>query len=237
MLDPKPERRPSAAELAAGPDGTMVMPTRRGRRAWLLPAVAAAIVLFGVVGAALIRSGSNADREAAAAAVEIITTPPACDPLPYQPCGSPEPAPFTDGVECTDGHADYDSQAANGCEAAPDGLGDGSELTDRIDANLVPADDVDTFVTRVSDRSQLLCDGQFRLTLTAPAAHTVKLVVRAPNGDVIGQMTSADGISDELAFNERSCGGDDSKTLTLEVTGVGTDRTAESYTITRSGSF
>lgn len=237
MLDPRPDRRPTAAELAAGPDGTLVMPARTVRPSWMPLAVVAATLLAMIGTVAISRSTSSEARADAVPPVEVITTTTTCVALPYQACGAPRPAPFTDGVGCIDDHADYDSDPRNGCEAAPDGLADGSELVDRIEANLVPADDVDTFVTTVKENFQLLCDGQFRLSLTAPPASAVKLVVRGSDGDVLGQITSADEITDELSLDESSCGGNDSQTLTLEITGVGQDRSADSYVLTRSGSF
>jgi len=236
MLEARPERRPSAAELAAGPDGTLVMPSHVTPSRWMVPAVVAATLAALLAGVALSRSGAN-DTEAAVGTVEVITTTTSCVALPFQPCGQSEPAPFTDGKQCIDDHADYDDNPINGCEAAPDGLPDGFELVERLEANLVPAGDVDTFVTVVKDRGQLLCDGTFKLTLTSAPATAVKLVVRDAGGSVLGEITSADGVTDELSIIEPSCGGNDSKTLTLEVTGIGSDRSALNYVITRRGSF
>src|SRR3546814_6743229 len=80
----------------------------------------------------------------------------ACTPLPYQPCGQAA-APNTDGQRCLTDFADYDADAGNGCEAAPDTFTDGDALVDRIEASIVPTDDVDTFTLDVADGRQLLC--------------------------------------------------------------------------------
>ena len=42
---------------------------------------------------------------------------------------------------------------------------------------IVPPDDVDTFAMEVGDGSQLLCDGRFTVTITAPAGMTLRLEV------------------------------------------------------------
>lgn len=242
MLDSRPERRPAAAELAAGPEGTLVMPSARRRQRGLLAAVVAAtiIAMGAAVGFALSStpggSGSTDDGDELAAPSEQITTT-ACVPLPYQRCGALEPAPFTDGHRCIDDHADYDGIAENGCEAAPMGPEDGSELVDEIVANLVPADDVDTFVTHVEDKTDFLfCNGQVRIGITSPRGAAVRLVVSDPEDEMLGEITSADGVTAELKLDEPSCSNDET-TLTLEVSSIGSDRTAEPYVLTREGNY
>ncbi len=101
--------------------------------------VAAAVIIAGIT--FLRDSGTNTSD---AAALETPTSTD-CVPQPYQPCGGPI-APFTDGTRCTDDHADYDGQPANGCEATPD-TQDGTTFSRRLSANLVPADDVDRYPT------------------------------------------------------------------------------------------
>ena len=86
------------------------------------------------------------------------------------------PRPWTDGRHCVGNHADYDGNVSNGCEAAPDTL-DGSTIHGQVRANLVPADDTDTYRFHVSDHFQFTCDGQIHVTLTAPSQVSERLVV------------------------------------------------------------
>ncbi len=114
----------------------------------------------------------------------------ACTPLAYQACGGPA-APFTDGLRCTDDHADYDGNALNGCEAAPDTV-DGTKLTKSLTADLVPTDDIDRYPFHVTDSFQLFCDGSASVTLTAPDG--VAMRVEVVDGDTpLGTAVSRDG--------------------------------------------
>lgn len=157
--------------------------------------------------------------------------------LPYQPCGEP-PAPNTNGETCLASFADYDGDASTGCEAEPIGPPSVTELTDRITANLVPADDVDAWPTPVTDTFNLRCDGRLTITFTAPAEVSQRVTVLAEDGDELGTGVSADAVPVEVSVIEPGgCFVDDTQTLTVEVTSAGTDRTAEPYTLTRRGSF
>ena len=150
--------------------------------------------------------------------------------------GEAQPAPNTDGRRCLEGFADYDEDAANGCEAAPDGLADGTPLTDRVEGTIVPADDVDTFTVEVRDERQLLCDGELRITLTAPTGVTMRLEV-LEDGEVLGQATSADGVPASVVLREPECLFDDGTTLQARVSAIGSDRSADPYLLERRGSF
>ncbi|MGH9275591.1 MAG: hypothetical protein ACRDZU_13170, partial [Acidimicrobiales bacterium] len=157
--------------------------------------------------------------------------------LPYQPCGQTVPAPNTDGASCLPGFEDYDGQADNGCEAAPDGLADNVPFDDdSLEATIVPRDDVDTFAMDVDDGRQLLCDGRFTVTLTAPPGVSLRLEV-LDRDEVLGQATSADGVAASVTLNEPECLFDDSGTLTARVSPIGSDRTAAPYLLERRGSF
>ncbi|HEY9556772.1 MAG TPA: hypothetical protein VIR58_08555, partial [Acidimicrobiales bacterium] len=159
----------------------------------------------------------------------------ACTPLPYQPCGQAA-APNTDGQRCLTDFADYDADAGNGCEAAPDTFTDGDALVDRIEASIVPTDDVDTFTLDVADGRQLLCDGRLVVTLTAPAGVSLRLEL-IEGEEVLGQATSADGVPAAVSLREPECLFDDSTTLTARVSPIGSDRSAEAYVLERAGSF
>jgi hypothetical protein len=234
MLDRRPAKRPSAASARGGTAGTGIL--RHPRR----PSSArhARTATLGLLAGVLAAGGAGlwlTSRPTTEAARPAQAGPPPCAPLPYQPCGDP-PAPFTDGRACTALHADYDAVAANGCEAAPDTLTDGSKLQRRVTANLVPADDVDTFALPVVDRFQLFCDGLLRVTLTAPAGTAQHLDIVNPAGQVLGSTTSADGARAVVSVREPSCGGDDSATLTARVSTVH-GLSAQLYLLERSGSF
>ena len=199
MLDPRAERRPTAAALAGGPDGTAPRPITSRRRRW--PWLFALLPLLGAAVAFATPTATTTGKGTVAVA-----------------------------APCLPGNADYDGRAANGCEAKPDTL-DASPLVDELRPNIVPADDVDEFAVDVSDDPQLLCDGELRLTITAPAGASLRLAV----GDA--ETTSADGVPATLRLPEPSCGSDDSQTLTARVTPVGSDRTAAPYVLTRSGGW
>jgi tRNA A-37 threonylcarbamoyl transferase component Bud32 len=243
MLDRRPARRPSAASARGGTAGTGVLRlmrrrsmhrSRRTAGALLVGALLVGALLMGIVAT----GGAHrwlTSRHPTEAAQPSRPDPAPCTPLPYQPCGGP-PAPFTDGQTCLASHADYDANPANGCEAAPDTLADGSLLARRVDANLVPAGDIDTFAMQVDDRFQLFCDGLLRVTLTSPSGTAQRLDVIDPTGRVLASATSSDGGRAVASVQEPSCGGDDSGRLAARVTTV-RGLSAQPYRLERSGSF
>ena len=203
MLRGRPDRRPSAAALAGGAADTDPIPrmARRKRTGLAVGALVAAVVVAGGVWAATHRDDDPAAAPAVASTTTAATTTTrACIPLRYQPCGG-VPAPHTDGLQCIDDHADYDEVRANGCEAAPDDV-DGTPLTDRISANLVPALDVDHYPLHVNDAGDLGCNNTLRLTITAPAGTAIRLELRDDGGELVGETTSADGVPGEIAVHD-----------------------------------
>lgn len=234
MLDPRPERRPSAAAVAGGPHGTEVArpAVGRRRRRWPLWAAGGGLAIAGVTAALAV---SARETEAPLPTATTSTTA-ACADLPYQPCGEPQPAPHTDGRRCLEGFDDYDEDPANGCEAAPDGLAALTPLTDRVEGTIVPRDDVDTFALAVRDERQLLCDGELQVSLTAPPGMSLRLEVLG-DGEVLGQATSADGVAASVVLREPECLSDDSTTLQAQVSPIGSDRSTEPYRLERRGSF
>ncbi len=252
LLRRDPERRPSAAEVVGGPAGTVVAaPTsdpgrlrrvrnhlrdparaRSGRR-WAVAFGAVAIASVALIAVAAISTGDDRPPGDASEPGTTATTP--CAPLPYQPCGQPEPAPNTDGTTCLAGYDDYDADPANGCEAVSDDI-DGRELVSTITANLVPRTDIDRYPTTIRDDFQLLCDGTFKLTLTAPAGTAMR--VELLEGErIIDATTSRDGEPATLSVGEPNCFGDDGGDYVVRVSWVGEARSAEPYTLTRSGNF
>ena len=166
MLTVRPANRPSAAELAGGPAGTAVAPSRavrvgRRERVLLLAVGTGVAALLGAAAVPRLDGTVTGDKEVGAGAPDA-----ACAPLPYQPCGQAA-APGTDGQDCIDLRADYDSDATNGCEALPDDV-DGTPLG-TVEATIVPLDDVDEYPVEVPDNFHFSCDGTVTFDLTAPA--------------------------------------------------------------------
>jgi hypothetical protein len=248
MLDKRPDRRPTAAAAAAGSaGGTQVLgslrrplarrgPRPAGSRLW--PIVAAiAMIAFVAVAATALTVVRTRTTDAAGVDVAVSPTTPSstCTPLAYQPCGRPVAA-FTDGVRCTDDHADYDTDAANGCEAAPDRV-DGTTLTRPITtADLVPDADIDRYPFHVSDNLQLFCDGALHVTLTAPAGVSMRLDV-LEGGNPLATTVSTDGRSATITLDEPSCLADDGVDLQARVSWVGGARSAAPYALERDGSY
>ncbi len=243
MLDRHERRRPTAAAADGGPDGTRVLQVEnrrpRRRRLWKGAAIGAAFGTIATAGALLVIAArpdpsttSTAARTGVSSAPAPTTTP--CEDQPYRPCGAPA-APFTDGVRCIDDHADYDKDATNGCEAAPDSV-DGRALTGPLTANLVPATDIDRYPFHVDDSFDLLCQGEVRVTLTAPKGTTMRLDILKGN-TILGTTTSADGRAATVTLPEPSCLGDDTTDLTARVAWDGTRRSGASYRLERTGSY
>ncbi len=237
MLQARPERRPSAAALAGGPQDTDPIPhLSRRRRLALVPV--ALVLLAAVVLGVLSLVGSDDEAGSTGSPAEPAassTTADPCSPDPYRPCGG-EAAPFTDGLRCIEDHADYDGLASNGCEAAPDGL-DGTRLDNRIAANLVPRDDVDRYEVHVNDEGDLGCRNTLELEITAPAGTAVALELRDDTGDLVERTTSADGVPGHITVRDPHCFRNDEGDFVAIVSPVGSDRSAEDYVLTRSGSF
>jgi hypothetical protein len=237
MLRRDPRKRPSAAEAVGGHAGTQLAagppPRRRGGRALATAAIAVGVV---VAMAATVFALTRGDSPVSEAASKPTTAPPisACRDQPYQPCGEPT-APNTDGTRCIDDHADYDSDVSNGCEAVPDDL-DGQRFTSTITATLVPHDDDDRYPTSVGDSFQVLCDGQFTVTLRAPSGVSMRLEL-LQGERVVGTAVSTNGARATVRLTEQDCGGDDSVTLTTRVSWEGEARSGAVYELERSGSF
>jgi Protein kinase domain len=236
MLDPRPAKRPTAAALAGGPDGTAprtlaLPPGQAPRRRWVLPAVAAVVALLAAAAVVALVGDRGEQGHALEAGSQAGDD---CQSLPYQPCGQEQPAPFTNGVTCIQDHADYDGDAGNGCEAAPD-PDEGRELADVVEGNIVPADDADTYEVQVEDKLQILCDGQLQFRLEAPAGMMLSLEV-FDGDEVLGQDTTSDGPA-SVTLGEQQCGGDDTTTLQVVVKAIGDGRVADDYRLTREGDF
>ncbi len=242
LLDRRPDRRPTAAAARGGAGGTRVLtrPVRAvkhpvGSRLWPATAAIVVVALVGLVitAAMLARQGDDVAGAPATSEAPTTTAPP-CTPLKYQACGA-QAAPFTNGVSCTDDHADYDGVATNGCEAAPDAL-NGTRLGAELTANLVPADDMDRYPFHLSDHFQLLCDGHAEVTLTAPAGAAMRLEV-LQGTTPLGTAISTDARPATVELHDPDCLADNGTDLVARVSWVGEARTAAPYHLTRKGSY
>ena len=244
MLDPRASRRPSAAAALGGPRGTQVDRTRPPRRTvrltrrqtQVIAAVTAATAGVAVLLAGIALRAGGSPSAGAAPAIAVPTPPTtACAGLRYQPCGQ-APAPGTDGTQCLPGHADFDANPANGCEAVSD-YNPGTVLTDGrpVLANLVPADAVDVFQTRVTQSFFNPCLTQFRVTLTAPPGTTERVEILR-NGEVLASAVSSGMQQATASASKPSCFSSGAASLTVRVTAVA-GHSAEDFRLTRNGSW
>jgi hypothetical protein len=242
MLDPRPDRRPTAAALAGRRP-----PVRAGGRSAAIVGACVGAAALAVAGVAVTsdRGGGDlqepADSEAAPGAApggapgaaQEAAPDGDCTDLPYQPCGA-EAAPHTDGRACVQNHADYDGDPGNGCEAEPDGR-DGEPLVDRIQASIVPADDVDTYPLTLEDGIETECDGAAVVRLDAPPGMALQLDVLLYD-EVVQQVAAEDGAPAVVTLSEEVCG-PDAVEIEVMVRPVGQDRVAAAYVLTRSGNL
>jgi tRNA A-37 threonylcarbamoyl transferase component Bud32 len=242
MLDPCPERRPSAAGALGGIAGTRINPvpgnplaSRRGRLR--RPLKSAAARLLGdpppVRAAPRRRFGLLAVTVLAVAigAVAIL----ALRSSPHRSL----PAPHADAKACPPGWYNLDGLASNGCEAHSDFI-PGTMLTDQlaVHANVVPESAVDSFPTHVSGSSLDLCWGSLHVTLTAPP-RTAEQVTVFKGTTQLAQALSANGVPATVTVHKPSCFGADSEDLTVKVMAAASTggASATDFTLTRDGGW
>ncbi len=265
MLDPRPERRPSAARVLGGLDGTgvaTVPDSRRTGRAVRAGRILAAgsVRLLGdpvqrrarssrrrwlaagavaavaaVVGLVIAGIGSGSQAGPGASRAPTVT----CSPLPYLPCGATVPAPHTNATACDPGWYNLDGIAADGCEARSD-YAAGAVLTGGagLHANLVPASARDDFPTHVSGNALHLCWGSLHVTLTAPA-HTAEQLTIWKGTSKVADAVSTNGTSATATVHKPSCFASDSEDLLVSVTAVAANggASASDFTLTRDGGW
>jgi hypothetical protein len=267
MLDPRPERRPSAAEVLGGVDGTTVTPpgrptslARRARRTLArgparllrdppdpmlrpsrrrrLTMVAGAVLAVAVVAFVVVVGAGGHKAGPDPAAVK---GPPAavCHPLPYFPCGALLPAAHTNGRTCDAGWYDLDGATADGCEARSDYLA-GTTLVPgvAVHANLVPPSTTDTFAAHVTGNILDLCWGSLHVTLTAPA-RTAERLTLWHGSTRVGSALSVDGDPSTATVHKPSCFGADSEDIRATVTAVAASggASAGTFTLTRDAGW
>ena len=267
MLDPRPERRPSAARVLGGLDGTRIASipkAGRDSKAALLRRIVApwlgrvlgdprprpprrsrrrrltavAAIAVGTVAVGLIVAAFVAGGNGAGP-LGFRAPATKCTALPYLPCGTSVPAPNTNGDTCSTGWYDLDGLAADGCEASSDYV-PGTDLTQHavVRANLVPASTTDSFVTHVSGDALNLCWGSLHVTLTAPAHAAEQLTVWNGATKVAGAL-SADGTAATATVHKPSCFASDSEDLRVTVTAVAATggASATDFRLTRDGGW
>lgn len=251
MTAKDPSARPSAAAArggtAGGDDADGTHPRtiaqralRPGRTRTVVGAVALALLVAAAAVAIVTGADDNGGRlsgsqTSSSTSTKASSTTRACTPLPYQPCGE-QPAPGTDGTRCLPGFADYDDDKANGCEAKADDLATDAPLDGSLVANLVPADDADTYLLEVSDRFQFDCGGEVHVTLTAPAGLSQRITVLRGTTEV-GTAVSGDGEPATVTIGDPNCGSDDSEVLRVRVESVGSDRSPSNYSLRATGTY
>ena len=262
MLDPRPARRPSAAGVLGGLDGTAVARPARPRRAsWAGPARRGLSRLLGdpapqargsrrnlIVGAAAVVAtavvtlvvalglSGGGPRPAPVASPAPAAT---CSPRPYLPCGTSVPAPHTNGTTCDPGWYNLDGTAADGCEAHSD-YTPGTALTASapVHANLVPPAASDSFVTHVKGNALNLCWGSLHVRLTSPP-RTAEAVTVWRGTTKVASAVSADGTPATATVGKPSCFGADSEDLRVTVSTVAASDGASGrdFTLTRDGGW
>ncbi len=253
-LDPRPDRRPSAARLR-GTAATGATSPLTGladvvlRNRLLVGAAAAVLALLLVVGLVVVLTGGDDEPERTGPRTTTSTTTEAtttterpCTDLPYRRCDDDgvlgPAAPNTDGRRCDTGFADYDEDDENGCEAEPDDLDDPEELDEdegSVEGTIVPRDDVDRFVLPTDDRG-ILCDGAVTVTLEAPEGMDLRFEVSRDSGEIVGARDVEGGAEGSVRVGERCYVASDGD-ISVTVRPVGEGRTGDPYTLSREGSF
>jgi hypothetical protein len=245
MLDPRPERRPSAAALLGGPEGTTVTPVqRRPRRASPKRARRALIWLPArLIGDPPERSRRRSRRRrlAVGAILAAVVAGAVVTWFVTAGVGQPQtiPAPHTIGKNCAPGWYNLDGIAADGCEAHSDyvpsmALVEGTP----VHANLVPVSASDTFTTHVSGDALNFCWGSLHVTLTAPPRTAEELTIWRGTSKV-ADAVSTNGSPATATVGKPSCFGADSEDLQIAVTAVVATggASAADFTLTRDGGW
>jgi hypothetical protein len=243
MLEPRPQRRPSAAGVLGGLDGTAVTPRPQGGRRSMTAALRHALAPGE---ARLGRAGHPRGRRryltaaaavggASAVAAAIFLGIVAARPL----SGRPALAPHSNGKACDPGWYNLTGIPAAGCLARSDYVA-GTRLTAGapVHANLVPASATDSFSTHVSGNALHFCWGSLHVTLTAPV-HTAEQLSIWKGTTKVGQALSADGNPATATVAKPSCFGANSEELTVTVTAVAATgaASASDFNLTRDGGW
>jgi tRNA A-37 threonylcarbamoyl transferase component Bud32 len=241
MLDPRPERRPSASAILGGRDGTRVTAVRQSRRPSLGRWARRILTGEPVPPVAPTRRRRLTITVTVVAVISLIAAIAAVAGLVAAgpTTRTAVRAPHTNGKTCDAGWYDLDGNTANGCESHSDFVL-GTVLTADVPvrANLVPASTIASFTTHVSGDSLNFCWGALHVTLTAPAQAAEQLTVWRGTKKVASAL-SADGSSATATVDKPSCFGSDSEDLIVTVTAVAATGAASAadFTLTRDGGW
>ncbi len=247
-LQARPERRPSAAAVVGANQGFMAalpsVPRPRSGVSWaivlgvLAAVVAALLTVVAVTGSDGGDEGPNpldpTESPGAHGAAEGTAPDGDCQDQKYQTCGE-APRANTDGARCVDDYDDYDADAANGCEAAPDNAeGQTITLDGTVEATIVPFDDTDRFTLGLVDGTGTTC-GPLVVMLDAPPGMDLRLDVMIGStgiGDVevVGGEADAVRIDDACAAADKE-GVDNSTPFEASVRPLGEQRVAAPYVL------
>jgi hypothetical protein len=239
MLDPRPERRPSAAAVLGGLDGTAPTPVP-GRRASNARGRVApwAARLFGDP-ADRRRTRTHRGRGLVVVVGAMVAVAAVAVAAAGLTRGNPvPPAPHTIGKGCVAGWYDLDSVPANGCEAHSNYVA-GTVLTagTPLHANLVPASVSDSFGTHVSGDALNFCWGALHVTLTAPPQTAERLTIWQGTTKVAEALSA--GLPATATVSKPSCFGADAADLQVRVAVVAATggASAQDFTLTRDGGW
>jgi hypothetical protein len=240
MLDRRPDRRPSAAAVLGGPDGTGSVPVVPRSEA----PIKAHLPRLRRWTARLL--GQPSDRPAGplrrgltwAAAIALGALVVGVVAIASSGPKSP-PASHAQGKSCEPGWYNLDGIAGDGCEARSDYVA-GARLVQGVPlhANLVPLSAEDSFMTHVSGSLLDLCWGSLHVTLTAPNATAEQLTVWKGTTKV-GAALSANGTPATAVVHKPSCFSGDKEDLRVTVTAVAATggASATDFTLTRDGGW
>ena len=235
-LDTRPERRPTAEQVMAGP-GNVPVPMGNRTRNWAIVGAFVVSALVGAGAATVVRDDGGGEQ-----AGVTSTVPGAGDPSPGGTGGDETGEPGDTGPSTTSGAAttsttspcpggtdDYDEDPANGCEAEPDDV-DGTVLVDEIRATIVPRDDMDVYPIEIEPSLFGDCDVPLRVTLDAPRGMPLRLIVRSgpvTHGEAVASSTRPGTVT----IGPERCDPEAGTTTEAEVTASGESRSASPYVL------
>jgi hypothetical protein len=204
MLEPRPDRRPSAADLLNG----AVQKRRTSARA-LVGGAAAALLVAGV---ALVASQDGGDEDGSA------------DETTLAPGATPSPT--TNADDGGDGGTGGGSEVPPADPTTP-GLDPDRSIETQVEDSLTPQYDTHVFAIPLTDRGGPICPDEVTLTLVPERGTTLELMVQQGD-EVFGPEAATEDEPGQLVF-EPSC----DEEYVAVVTAAGPLRDDATYTLVR----